>query len=1265
MLRFLLAILCLLVPINSIIASQNMVILEKSSDDFPEVSVKYFVFDDTDVLPKNDINASQITILDNGVNMPVLSHENFSGNVNKEVSLDICIDLGLNSNNGHDQYGNQIASYIIDNFDYTNSEIALTAFDTYTFLYKDFTQDKALITSALNNLDKATGSDLLRVFTTSPGSITKVFEKGNYTKKSVIITDGNSKIEISEAVKQSYLDNAIQLNVISLGSKVSSDLQSLAESTGGRVLHVITDAIPAIDVARTMIALLYEIKPATLKWNASSSCDDDHYTEIYIPSKNADAGLEYFTPVSAKRRIASLPANIRFEPILPGNFEVKEIVLEAVNGAITIQDISLENDVLFEITEGKISSSKVLNEGDKHTIKVKYTPIDSTIQFTKLLLNTSACAGNEVLISAGFPNTPPKEKTIKLTSPKCNETLLLGEDHYIEWEGLLPEDVIQLEYSLDDGKNWLSLDSNIRGLKYKWDVPQVETDDALVRIIQLWPNNVGQTMDFKHWAQVNSAAFNKFGDRVVTTSGDSTAVVWNSNTGVKILTLDKHNGSVTYAVFSGDGKYIATSSLDSTVILWDATTGDSLRSVSQKQIINSVNFSHDSKSLVTACSDGRVKVYDVNTFSEVMNINAYTSTKRAWYAEFDHTDSYILTAGNSVYCKIYHAVGSDAGKEYKSFKVNDASFGDVAHATFNDNSTKVALIVSHLKKAIVWDLAALPDKDTYFLADSSFSVTHIKDTTDNTLIKHVSFARDKNGEEFLLTSGTDFKSFIWYATDGTKKLILDEHKNTVTSAFMNFDASRVLTASWDSTAKIWNLDKRDLQMDTTDCTFSIKNATITVNDLAFGDVYRGIVVDSTFKYVIANENQFPVVIKSIELFNDASEQFALISEHSLPITLMPTESMNLEISVYPKNSGNIQAQLSVLISGNKTYKSIVSANVLHEGLTVNNSYIDLGLTDFGEFKDSVLTAVVKNNHSTNLNISAIYFDKPEPDNYRIISGEDKKSIAPGESHTISVRYTPTDDLRNNGVLKIEHDLHSFPARVNLLGAGISPILSSCTISASDISGKPGDVIEMPIKIKNVNSEGIRKTITGIKTYLSFNSTLLAPVDSYEYDVTENNIRTIALDLPLDITEDSVLTIVKFHVGLGNSLESELTLKNSVPIGLGKFDITEESAGFKLEGVCDEDNPRLFDPNGKSLLTQNSPNPFSLQTNVDFSLPIDSHVSVYIVDMSGKVVLNIVDGYLTEGKHSYKVDAKDLGSGVYRYILKTPYKIYSKTMQIIK
>jgi WD40 repeat protein len=424
-----------------------------------------------------------------------------------------------------------------------------------------------------------------------------------------------------------------------------------------------------------MISWMYGVRPAKLTWDASASCDDNHVSEIFIPSSNADGAVDYYTLVSSKIRLAALPLNIKFNPILPGESDTREIYLEAVNGDIAIDKIELQNDILFDIIEGKVSSPFVLPKGQQHKVIVKYSPVDSTIQFTKLLITSSACVGNEVLIAAGYPNTPPKEKTIKITSPVCKETLILGDEHYVEWEGLLPEDVIQLEYSLNEGASWDTLATNVKGLKYKWDIPNVETDDALVRAIQLWPNNIGRTMNLKHWAQVNSAFFNTFGDKIVTASGDSSAVVWNSNTGAKLLTLKKHSHEVNYAVFSFDNQYIATASKDSTVILWNAVTGDSLGTIIQKEKVNSVNFSHNSKAIVTASSDGTVKIYDVNTLALIRNIDAYTSTKRAWYAEYDPTDSYILTAGNAVYARLYNAVGSGAGTLYKQFKVQESDYG--------------------------------------------------------------------------------------------------------------------------------------------------------------------------------------------------------------------------------------------------------------------------------------------------------------------------------------------------------------------------------------------------------------------------------------------------------------------------------------------------------------------------------------------------------------------------------------------------------------
>jgi WD domain, G-beta repeat len=81
---------------------------------------------------------------------------------------------------------------------------------------------------------------------------------------------------------------------------------------------------------------------------------------------------------------------------------------------------------------------------------------------------------------------------------------------------------------------------------------------------------------------VYTAAFSGDGKRVVTASGDSTARIWDAESGKEIAVLKGHAGSVNTAAFSGDGKRVVTASGDSTPHIWDVTwatlvRGDALR----------------------------------------------------------------------------------------------------------------------------------------------------------------------------------------------------------------------------------------------------------------------------------------------------------------------------------------------------------------------------------------------------------------------------------------------------------------------------------------------------------------------------------------------------------------------------------------------------------------------------------------------------------------------------------------------------------------
>jgi hypothetical protein len=87
-------------------------------------------------------------------------------------------------------------------------------------------------------------------------------------------------------------------------------------------------------------------------------------------------------------------------------------------------------------------------------------------------------------------------------------------------------------------------------------------------------------------------------------------------------------------------------------------------------------------------------------------------------------------------------------------------------------------------------------------------------------------------------------------------------------------------------------------------------------------------------------------------------------------------------------------------------------------------------------------------------------------------------------------------------------------------------------------------------------------------------------------------------------------------------------------------------------------------NGFSL-GQNYPNPFNPMTEIRFTLPQDSHVQLDIVDMTGRIVRNVLDERMTAGNHGTVIDASELASGVYFYQLSAGSVKLTRQMMLAK
>jgi hypothetical protein len=78
--------------------------------------------------------------------------------------------------------------------------------------------------------------------------------------------------------------------------------------------------------------------------------------------------------------------------------------------------------------------------------------------------------------------------------------------------------------------------------------------------------------------------------------------------------------------------------------------------------------------------------------------------------------------------------------------------------------------------------------------------------------------------------------------------------------------------------------------------------------------------------------------------------------------------------------------------------------------------------------------------------------------------------------------------------------------------------------------------------------------------------------------------------------------------------------------------------------------------------QNFPNPFRGATRIDYELTVDSHVSLYVTDLTGRKVMEADQGMMPAGKHTIDLQKGNLEAGSYFYTLTAG--SFSQTKQMV-
>ncbi len=83
------------------------------------------------------------------------------------------------------------------------------------------------------------------------------------------------------------------------------------------------------------------------------------------------------------------------------------------------------------------------------------------------------------------------------------------------------------------------------------------------------------------------------------------------------------------------------------------------------------------------------------------------------------------------------------------------------------------------------------------------------------------------------------------------------------------------------------------------------------------------------------------------------------------------------------------------------------------------------------------------------------------------------------------------------------------------------------------------------------------------------------------------------------------------------------------------------------------------------LDQNYPNPFNPTTNISFSIPNESHVTLKVYNILGYEIATLVNKEMKSGNYTVKFNGSSLPSGIYFYRLQANDNVATKKLILLK
>lgn len=417
------------------------------------------------------------------------------------------------------------------------------------------------------------------------------------------------------------------------------------------------------------------------------------------------------------------------------------------------------------------------------------------------------------LLIFNMPNPPDTSKVYAVAFNPANNNRLYTSGSNSAREGVLAWDIPSgsLRFSCRGHTN------TVFGLAVKFDGTQLATagSDNSVRV---WDAQNGDELYtlLGHDDWVNGAAFSPDGREFASVSSDSSLILWNlSPVPVEDFNLAGHTNRAVMVRLNPVNEHIAASAgWDSTARIWDLESGRELFRLNfHRDIVPDLSFSPDGRYLATGSLDKRFAIWEVASGNMIDSMQLNREIRSVDFrprvkAEEDRANTpnayQLAIAGDSV-ITLWNMRSPDP--------LSAGQPGTTAEKSPLLDSLKIPPLIGHtgnvnrVRFSPDGSLLASAGSDTSVKLWDSASGENIRTLKEREKKIVWSLAFDPAGK-YLISGGADNKAIVWEVRTGIKTTDQFTHFGSIYGVAFSSDGKRIVTGSFDNYVKVWDWDKK-------------------------------------------------------------------------------------------------------------------------------------------------------------------------------------------------------------------------------------------------------------------------------------------------------------------------------------------------------------------------------------------------------------------------------------------------------------------------